>query len=363
MQKDFDIIILGAGIAGASIAYEFSKNSLSVLVIDRSKIASGGSNAAGAFISPKISKPSFYKDYINSAFNYSTKLYRDEFGDLFSQCGLDKYPLDRSDLKRLESYEEFLTDLRWQKRDGYYHFFDAGVAKIGVIDRMLDGVNTLEDYNYEEIFFDRSRQKWRVDSFSSTYLFIATATLPNEFNLEYIKLKSIGGYRYDVTFKDMQNLTTYRHKDLSISLYQDNRVMIGASFIRHSSDLELDMKLDRYKLIKKADDFMKLDDLKIINGFFGKRVSTYDYLPIVGKVVDQTSTLSKYPYIKNGSKVPPSRYIYHKNLFIHIALSSRGFVTAPYNAKLLYDFVAKDKEIDDKLTTVRLFKKWARRRI
>jgi len=84
---------------------------------------------------------------------------------------------------------------------------------------------------------------------------------------------------------------------------------------------------------------------------------TFDYFPIVGKLIDSKTTLQKYPYIKKGTKVPPSKYIYHDNIFIQTALGSRGFVYAPYNAKLLVEFIINKKEIFEKFSPVRLFKK------
>ena len=58
-MKKYDAIVVGAGIAGCSSAYFLKEKGLKVLVIDRSGVAaSGGSSAAGAFVSPKIGKGS-----------------------------------------------------------------------------------------------------------------------------------------------------------------------------------------------------------------------------------------------------------------------------------------------------------------
>lgn len=49
-KKEFDYVIVGAGIAGCSLAHFLSKYSQSVLLIDKNEdVAFGASGAAGAF--------------------------------------------------------------------------------------------------------------------------------------------------------------------------------------------------------------------------------------------------------------------------------------------------------------------------
>ena len=53
MSKEYDYIIIGAGIAGCSTAHFLSKYSDSILLIDKNpEVGFGASGAAGAFLSP-----------------------------------------------------------------------------------------------------------------------------------------------------------------------------------------------------------------------------------------------------------------------------------------------------------------------
>ena len=63
----YDVIIVGAGINGCTTAYYLSQAGLNVALIDKTGIASGGSGAAGAFISPKFHKQGPLKDLIDVA--------------------------------------------------------------------------------------------------------------------------------------------------------------------------------------------------------------------------------------------------------------------------------------------------------
>ncbi|MCB4751225.1 MAG: FAD-dependent oxidoreductase, partial [Sulfurovum sp.] len=57
MSKLYDTIIIGAGITGCCAAYALQQKGQKVLLVDRSSMAAtGGSGAAGAFVSPKIGK-------------------------------------------------------------------------------------------------------------------------------------------------------------------------------------------------------------------------------------------------------------------------------------------------------------------
>ena len=71
MSKTYDSIIIGAGIAGASTAHALTQKGQKVLVFDKKGIASGGSGAAGAFVSPKIGKGSPLQTLTNEAFSFS----------------------------------------------------------------------------------------------------------------------------------------------------------------------------------------------------------------------------------------------------------------------------------------------------
>ena len=159
----------------------------------------------------------------------------------------------------------------------------------------------------------------------------------------------------------MQKLKTNQYKNLSISACHNDKVMIGATHILKTSSIEEEAIKDSQKLLEKANKMIPLKNLEILASYSGYRNATFDYFPIVGEIIDHEATLIKYPYIQKGSKVPTKNFITYPNLYIHSALGSRGFVFAPYNAKLLTDLIINQKQINNKLSTTRLFIKWARK--
>lgn len=358
-MKTYDAIILGAGIAGVSTAFSLQRKGLKVLVLEKNSIGSGDSYAAGAFLSPKMSKPSPYKTYLNDAFNFSLSFYKEHFPELLQQYGLLKLPLDEEDKKRLKSYESFMT-VDWEKRGEDYFFPKAGlISPQALFKAMLTDIKVIENYTYHDISYHDNR--WQIDDFSALHLIIATGSDELPFDLPYIKRKKVGGYRYDVSYHDMQKLTHNIHRELSFSHYHDDKIIIGATYIRGDVDLEKAAYHDSEGLLEKAKSVKPLENLNILKNYTGYRSATNDYFPIVGKVIHHDKTLETYPYIKKGSKVPSEKFITYLNLYIHTALASRGFVFAPYNAMLLAELIVENKEIDERLSPVRLFRKWTRK--
>ncbi len=357
-KEHYDAIILGAGIAGASVAFALKQRGLKLLVLEKNTIASGDSNAAGAFLSPKMSKPSPYKTYLNDAFRFSLSFYREHFPDLLAQCGLLKLPLDADDKRRLQSYEAYMT-LKWEKRGEDYFFPEAGVIEPQALIRaMLKDISVIEHHTASDISYHDS---WSVDNYSAKHLIIATGSATLPFDLPYLQRKKVGGYRYDVSYHDSHLLRHNIHRELSFSHYHDEKVIIGASFIRGDVDLEKAAYHDSYKLLEKAATIQTLEDLTILNTYTGYRAATHDYFPIVGKVIHHDKTLKAHPSIKKGTKIPSEKFITYPNLYIHTALASRGFIFAPYNAMLLADLILEGAEIPQRLSPLRLFVKWARR--
>jgi tRNA 5-methylaminomethyl-2-thiouridine biosynthesis bifunctional protein len=332
---------------------------MQVLLLEKKMPCSGDSHAAGAFLSPKMSLPSAYKSYLNTAFCYSLSFYQEYFPELLKACGLLKLPLDEEDRERLARYEPFMQ-VDYKKVKEHYFFPQAAlISPCKLIDAMLFDIRLKTAYQIENIAYHDKH--WYVDNFKAKNLILATGSAPLVFDLPYLGVKKVGGYRYDVSFDAMQTLQHNIHRELSFSTYHDNRVIIGATHIHTAIDLKEAAYHDSEGLLTKAAQILPLNGLKILETYTGYRASTRDYFPIVGKVIDHTKTLKHYPYIQKGSKVPEKKYHYFPNLYIHTALASRGFVFAPYNAKLLADAIIDKSEIPSTLTTTRLFLKWARR--
>jgi glycine/D-amino acid oxidase-like deaminating enzyme len=191
--------------------------------------------------------------------------------------------------------------------------------------------------------------------------------------MPYIDISPIYGVKIDV--KTTTKVPFNIHKSISISTNKnDGTVAIGATKQRHdmqnmqclttcdkcafyvNSD-EMQIK----ELLTSANELIELENLEVVNIYKGARATIKSYFPTIGRVVNFDESLKKYPSIKNGTKIPPNLLEYFPNLYIINALGSRGFVLAPYLAKMLGEHILNAAPIPQEISTQKLFYKAARK--
>ncbi|MEA3290159.1 MAG: FAD-dependent oxidoreductase [Campylobacterota bacterium] len=363
MSKNYsyDYVIIGAGIGGCSVAYELSKYSDNILIIDKQpKEAFGASGAAGAFLSPLLGKPNRFKDLVTEALKYSTKLYNENFPDAISSCGTVRIPKDTIDASKFETYIPYM-DFEFKKKDDGYFFQDASVVDSSKICNMMlnlnDGIYTEFEYEVNDIVL--KEDKWLLnDQITANNLILTTGADIDLIDEFYFNIRGVWGRRIDSLTST--KLDYNYHKECSISksfpYHIENRykVSIGATHHRDVGN-SLDIQKDIDELLQKASQIVDLKDIEVLDTYSGARASSVDYLPIVGKLIDSNKTLEEFPYMKKGTHVPRDRFTRYKNLFVLNGLGGRGFVLAPYLSKKLVDHIVNKDFIDDDITCDRLF--------
>ncbi|MFZ2891353.1 FAD-dependent oxidoreductase, partial [Sulfuricurvum sp.] len=132
---EYDVIIIGAGINGCCSAYILTQRGLKVALIDQDGIASGGSGAAGAFISPKISKAGFLKEIMGEAHTEALEFYTTHFPDFTFKKPLLHIANSPQESEKLEHF----------KRETSLHH--------SVIDEQLQSLLTTEASEDSYIYF------------------------------------------------------------------------------------------------------------------------------------------------------------------------------------------------------------------
>jgi len=360
-----DIAIIGAGINGCSVAYEFIQKGKSVAVFDMDGVASGGSGAAGAFISPKFSKSGELKEIIHNAFVYSIDFYGNNFKHIFKKTPLIHIAKDENDDEILRVYKQS-TNLKLHDVNGKYQretvSMDAGIVDAqAMCNAMCKGAKFIKS-KVDNLIYDDGM--WVInDTYSAKNVVLATGAYEQIIKEPYIQLRGIWGHRIDVstTTKNENSL----HQFVSISPSQDGILAIGATHNVHyhpqKSTKPYDIQEGRAELIEKASKTIKLENVSVVKDYTGLRSGSFDYMPLLGPLVVSKETLENEDIRFKTKKPNYDEYTYYPNLYMINGNGGYGFVLAPYLAKMLAEHILSAKEIDKKVLPARFFARWAKK--
>ena len=367
MPNHYDTIIIGAGIAGCCSAYALQQKGQKVLLLDRSGVAaSGGSGAAGAFVSPKIGKGSALQTLTNEAFHFSKDFYLKHFPKYFHQTGVIRIPKDSDDAEKFQLYEAFNeSKYRWVEKkeletfgiknsEESFLFEEAGVCDAPeMCTAILEEIPHVQ-YDVKSLSF--ADRVWSVGEYRSKNIVLAMGYQNELFDMRYMGVKGTWGSRGD--YKSALDLEVSMHKSISVSANVDGIIKIGATHVKAKEPCMVCDGEPLKGLFETASQMVDTSDFTLHETFCGMRSGSKDYFPLVGKVIDVPYMLDEYPLITRGSK-PALKHI--DNLFICNGLGGRGFVFAPYMAEFLAEAIVEGKEIDGRVNPDRLFLKWCRK--
>jgi len=366
----YDTIIIGAGIAGATMAHSLKQKKQSILLLDKNGIASGGSGAAGAFVSPKIGKGSALQELTNEAFEYAKDFYLSTCPEYFHQTGVIRIPKDALDAEKFSEYEKFnhnnyekytkekLESIGINAKHTSFYFPKAGDCDAVEVCRFL--LKGIEVQNEEVLEMKHMNGQWKLLGTHTTYLskkiVIATGYESNLVDLRYMGIKGTWGTRGD--FSSTLDLKISMHQSMSVGANHKGVIKLGAT---HEKDVREAVPCRRehaQRLKEKATSLIDTSGLELEKVFCGMRAGSKDYFPLVGKVIDVAYMLENNPSIVRGAK-PDLRY--KDNLYVLNGLGGRGFVFAPLMAKILTEHIVENKDLDRRVNPDRLFLKWCRK--
>ncbi|MEA1891299.1 MAG: FAD-dependent oxidoreductase [Campylobacterota bacterium] len=370
----YDIAIIGAGVNGTSVAYEFLKLDKKVIIFDMGGIASGGSGAAGAFIAPKFSKSGELKELLHDAFVYSMKFYEKNFPNTFTKTKLLHVAKDEESSAILKQYKqhtpleleepsiEYLDGLKDKAREFEHICLDAGVVDAqATCQSMSNGAKFINEKVQSLVY---ESDMWVInETHSAKSVLLATGAYLPVINEPYIKLRGVWGHRIDIKTSTINPYSL--HQNVSISPSQDKKLAIGATHSVHyhpQTTLEpYDIEEGRVELLQKAAMSIDLEDVEVVKDYMGLRSGSSDYMPIIGSLVLSKETLACRDIRFKVKKPNFDQYRYYRNLYMINGNGGYGFVLAPYLAKILSQHILSGKKISDRLSPARFFARWAKK--
>ncbi len=361
----YDTIIIGAGVAGACSAYFLRREGERVLVLERHQIASGGSGAAGAFVSPKIGKGSPLQSLTNEAFEFAKDFYLAYFGDYYHQTGVIRIPKDADDAEKFDDYQtsisnrykiHSLSQLKEMNINTLFESFffsDAGVCDAKPLcEALLDGVDfksiEVKQISYCDGF-------WRAEGFYAKNIILATGYENTLADVSYMGVSGLWGTRGD--FRSNLSLNVSLHQSMSISANINGVIKLGAT---HEKEIKKSTLCDDNKALllqQKALALVDTSDMQLLKSYCGMRAGSRDYFPLVGKVINVAYMLENFPTLATGAK-PPLHY--RDGLYICNGFGGRGFVFGPLMGYQLARLIVHGEMVDSAINPDRLFYKWCR---
>ena len=380
-KKEFEYVIVGAGIAGCSLAYFLSKYSQSVLLIDKNEdVAFGASGAAGAFLSPLLGKPNKFKDLVTKALVFSTNIYKENFPQLITNCGTCRIPKNQEDEDKFQTYIPYM-DFEYEKfEEGYFFQIGSVVKSYEICKNLSQKAEKLFDYEVKDI--KKENEYWLInDEIKAKKLFLTTGADISLIEENYLDLRAVWGQKIDISTST--NVEINYHKECSLAKSNNEGITsIGATHhrfdetqIKGSYDLKLKninkinhdeytkniIENDIQELLKKANSIKELKDVKVLDIKIGARASSVDYFPMVGKLVDSNKSFEKYPHLKNGFQIKNENLELIDDLYVLNGVGGRGFVLSLYLANKLVENILNNQELEEEITNFRLFKRWAKK--
>jgi len=360
----YDIAIIGAGINGCSIANEFKDEKQSVVIFDKDGIASGGSGAAGAFISPKFSKSGELKELLHLAFVYSLAFYEKHFEHILTKAQLLHLAQTPEDAETFKIYKEKtdleLLEVKGESRE--YISINAGLVDAKRICEAMAKSASLIKEEVTSLVYDDG--VWIInEAYAAKEVVLATGAYSPLIKEPYIQLRGVWGHRIDI--KTTTTNPHSIHQFVSISPSSDGVLAIGATHNVHyhpeTSKEPYDIEAGREELLEKASRTMKLENVEVVKDYMGLRSGSFDYMPLLGSLVLSKETLANKSLCFKVKNADYSEYTYYPNLYMINGSGGYGFVLAPYLAKILKEHIVSGKKISDRISPARFFARWAKK--
>ena len=363
----FDYLIIGAGVSGSTLAHFLSLGgSNNVALIDKAGIAGGASGAAGAFLAPKVAKGGYLLELVNKSFVYALSFY-----EKFSPELLTKYGLLHSasqDFEKIRfihfakthstwlSKPKLFTELKKEFYEEALFFNDGALIESRELCKKLSNGCTFINENIKNLEFN---EHWILNNRLKAKVVILATGYENILNEEVIKIRPILGQRCDIT--SSTKIPYNLHSGVSVSATKKNgEITIGATHHREFTEIKA-TKEDNIELLNSASTLVTLKNIEIKNSFVGVRAGSFDYLPLLGKVVNSSKTLLKFPSLLHKHKAKIDELVYYPNLYVINGVGGRGFVLAPFLAKILSEHLLNDKNLDKELLPSRFFYRWCKK--
>lgn len=344
------VAIIGAGIAGASLAYELSLRNIQADVFEKKdSLGKGASGNINGILSSLILKPNvLLGEFSQYAYIEASRFYRQVLN--LQPQGVCEFAHNELMQERFDSQKDnVLFDI--VKHQAFLR--DGMCIKPQEIVKTLfkkSGANVFFEYEflnytYDEkftLYFDRERVLKDYD-----VLIYAQGASAREFlNYKFMSLSSVRGQCTHLK-PFLKNTHALSSKGYVCPINDEiNMQLIGASYDRLNQDEQL-LEEDDKSNIENIKEFLHDEKLEVIGGKVGFRSYSSDRFAIVGQAYDENFYLQNYKGLlwhKNKVQKRPNDFL---PLYFSIAHGSRAFASTIVCARAICSMIFDEVQMEN----------------
>ncbi len=361
MNDSFDYCILGAGLAGISLAYELSKENVSICIIDPDGVASGASGTPLGLVNPATGR--YASQSWEAKLCYAKILSNLELVQntspvqFYKQTGVLRPAMEEKIAGRMK--ENFTSQdwpdgwIEW-KNENEIQKFHPGITcvgggvwlPIGLTVDISTYLKSFADYlSLKEIhqiynaeyLIEKRNDYWELNFTNSNSIKVQNlvfATGSSTIKSGFWKGLPVHPVKGQLAVLEPESPLSFNHAISArgyMTSMNPNQFVVGSTY-EHSFDHDntdqqgLDYLLGRFRKVLPN----LHDNSKVVHQWAGIRASTPNRMPILGK--------------------HPS----HQNMFVFAGLGSKGLLYSAYLAECMKEFLVNNKELPEEISISRL---------
>jgi tRNA 5-methylaminomethyl-2-thiouridine biosynthesis bifunctional protein len=370
----YDVVVIGAGLAGASTAYALAKRGATVCVLDGApSFAAKASGNRLALVTPYLTaKRSDAETLYGTGYGFTSGLLEtlDPQAKIFKRCGVLQFAATNRVSLLLKSGEELLGADRIQRlsaeqveslsgvslgKEALY-VPDAGyLAPREFVELLLTIFGARVDFlsNWRALSVERSDQLWRVQSANGASVMAQAVVVCSayEANLleqsKWLPLEPIRGQTVSVSpSPHSARLKTVLSYGGYLTPAVDNLHLLGAHY-QHNDMNESVVDSDSEMMVNKCQNWFPILGIKqseLSQARVCFRTSTIDRLPYIGALPDFDSMRQEAVSYRSGTdlqRAVPNRML--PGLFVNVGHGSRGVISCPLGGEIIARLISDEE--------------------
>ncbi|MGB0733505.1 MAG: bifunctional tRNA (5-methylaminomethyl-2-thiouridine)(34)-methyltransferase MnmD/FAD-dependent 5-carboxymethylaminomethyl-2-thiouridine(34) oxidoreductase MnmC, partial [Pontibacterium sp.] len=365
------VLVIGAGLAGASTARALADKGFSVTVFDKSsEVAAGGSGnyQGGLYTKLPVNWTANSQLHVEGM-GYTSRVLKtiDAAKRFHDICGLLQLAHSPNEVTRQNKvaesglwtpqFSQQVSQLKAQTlsncniKFGGIHVPSGGwVCPPEFCKSLLEHPNIEVHLNTEVSGLDRSNDQWLATTLSGKSFTFPTVVICTAHDIQhlsqtaYLPVKPIRGQTSVTDAKDLPQTTQLLCGEGYFPPAHKGKVCFGATFNLHDKSTKI-RQADNEANIKKVASMLDIDHVQPNDNIIGRvsfRCSTPDYAPIVGPVAEFERFINTYKPLSKDRNwpfdcMPNTNFI---GLYVNAGHGSKGLITAPLGGEIIASLIS-----------------------